>query len=248
MPLKDLPADKPLSMLALARLRCQRTAYYWEKTNEWLANNRRDLPWLALSIESSRRPGSRWKETWQDREAESTAWIREKKRHDQVMRRSKVLHAALVATVREVLASPNYISQGVCPDCTTAEVPRGIADQLQIDIANSILRTSRGMTWEEVNVRRRLLVKPTQEEVDAWFATRVKNWPEDKPPPDRKDDQKDAEHHFDCKGLRDETRSARKRLAGHWASGGPKGRKKAKQAEARAKLFKSAAALNKART
>jgi hypothetical protein len=155
LPLKDLPADKPLSLLALARIRCSRTARHWEKTVDWLANNREYPSWLGIAVDQAgQRPGSRWKETWEDRLRWQRARLKQSERYDQVARRSEVLHVSLVAAVREVLASPGYLTQGEGPDCIPVEVPRGSAHQLMVDLANSSLSTSRGMTWEKVTVRR----------------------------------------------------------------------------------------------
>lgn len=150
LPLKDLPVDKPMSLLALAKIRCSRTTRHWEKSVDWLANNRRDPTWPDMA----KPPGQRWRETPADLEAERELWWKKRKRYDQVMGRSKMLHGALVAAVREVLASPKYITQGEGPDFASVEVPPGRAYQLAIDLANSSLSTLRGMTWEKVTVRR----------------------------------------------------------------------------------------------
>src|SRR5262249_38438518 len=71
-------------------------------------------------------------------------------------RRYHDLLSRLLDAVRNVIASPSALTQGVRPDGTLVEVPRAIAQQLKIDLENNTVSTSDGgVIWRAVFVRAR---------------------------------------------------------------------------------------------
>jgi hypothetical protein len=135
-----LLVDRAYTLMELAEQLRPRTLDYWRKTIKWLVSNKPYLDWVDLLVGPVKPSGLR-----------PTVGP---KRYDQVLRRSEALYARLSAAIRDVIASPNYFTQGVRPDCTFGEIPRGSAHQLQIDLKNNTLSTSRGMIWQEVTIRR----------------------------------------------------------------------------------------------
>ncbi len=238
-PVSALAADKAYTLLELAEhLRPRkRTLYYWRKTIEWLANNHRWPTWLDVMekpLDGASRSARRWsRPSWRESLDELKQWGKKSERYDQVLRRSEVLHTRLLTVIRDVIASSDYLTQGVRPDGISAEVSRDIAYQLHIDLENSTLSTSRGMTWQEVTVRggskRRL---PTVDEVTGWYLERVAKHDPSQPSPSRFDDENAARDHFRAIGrrtgdaLKDMVRAARAEYApSDWTGSGPKGRK-----------------------
>ena len=142
-PVSALSTD--YTLLELAEHLHPRTLYCWRKTIEWLANNHRLPTWQ----DAMGKPPS-----WRESLNEMKHWGKKSKRYDQVLRRSEVLHTRLLTVIRDVIASSDYLTQGVRPDGISAEVSRTVAHQLHIDLENGTLSTSRGMTWQEVTVRR----------------------------------------------------------------------------------------------
>ena len=87
--------------------------------------------------------------SWRESLDEMKHWGKKSKRYDQVLRRSGILHTRLLTVIRDVIAAPDYLTQGVRPDGISAEVSRTVAHQLHIDLENGTLSTSRGMTLQE---------------------------------------------------------------------------------------------------
>jgi hypothetical protein len=244
-PVSALAADKAYTLLELAEhlQPRKRTLYYWRKTIEWLANNHRWPTWLDVMekpLDGASRSARRWsRPSWRESLDELKQWGKKSERYDQVLRRSEVLHTRLLTVIRDVIASSDYLTQGVRPDGISAEVSRDIAHQLHIDLENSTLSTSRGMTWQEVTVRggskRRL---PTVDEVTGWYLERVAKHDPSHPPPSREEDVKAGKVFFRKAGFR--TGEALKELVRNvrtneapsdWTISGPKGRKIHAQAQ-----------------
>jgi hypothetical protein len=148
-PVSALSVDKAYTLLELAEHLHPRTLYYWRKAIEWLANNHRLPTWLDIMG----KPPS-----WRESLDEMKHWGKKSKRYDQVLRRSEILHTRLLSVIRDVIASADYLTQGVRPDGISAEVSRTVADHLRIDLENGTLSTSRGMTWQEVAIWRTPLI------------------------------------------------------------------------------------------
>ena len=148
-PVSALSADKAYTLLELAEHLHPRTLYYWRKAIEWLANNHRRPTWLDVMG----KPPS-----WRESLDEMKHWRKKSKRYDQVLRRSGILHTRLLTVIRDVIAAPDHLTQGVRPDGISAEVSRTVTDHLRIDLENGTLSTSRGMTLQEVTIWRGPLV------------------------------------------------------------------------------------------